>query len=169
MFLLAHITYLQGFSDVNKRTARLSANISLIKGNFVPLSFNDVEREDYTFAVIAIYELQDIRPLLDLYTFSYMRTCAMYDATVKAIGFDEIRVRYRQERRALIRTIILNKLAGIAMREYIATETDALIKKEARQKFFEDVMEDLKEIDPSRIASLGITSEQLRAWRALQL
>ncbi len=91
---------MQAFSDVNKRTARLSANIPLIKNNFVPLSFNDVEREDYTSAMIAIYELQDIRPLLDLYVFSYMRTCALYDSTVKSMGFDEIRVRYRQQRRA---------------------------------------------------------------------
>ncbi len=76
LFLLIHISYLQAFADVNKRTARLSANIPLIKSNVVPLSFNDVEKEDYTSAVIAIYELQDIHPILDLYVFSYMRTCA---------------------------------------------------------------------------------------------
>jgi hypothetical protein len=99
LFLLVHITYLQAFSDVNKRTARLCANIPLVKSNVVPLSFNDVEREDYTSAVIAIYELQEIRLLLDLYLFSYMRTCAMYDSTVKAMGIDEVRVRYRQQRR----------------------------------------------------------------------
>ncbi|NGX32849.1 MAG: hypothetical protein K1060chlam4_00902, partial [Candidatus Anoxychlamydiales bacterium] len=37
-FLLVHISYLQAFADVNKRTARLSANISLIKDNLVPLA-----------------------------------------------------------------------------------------------------------------------------------
>jgi hypothetical protein len=34
----------------------------------------------------------------------------LYDSTIKAIGFDEIRVRYRQQRRALIRDIILNQI-----------------------------------------------------------
>ena len=90
LFLLIHISYLQAFIDVNKRTARLSANIPLIIDNLVPLSFNDVERDDYISAMIAIYELQDVNPLIDLYAYSYMRTCAAYDATIKAIGFDEV-------------------------------------------------------------------------------
>lgn len=168
LFLLIHITYLQGFSDVNKRTARLCANIPLIKSNFVPLSFNDVEREDYTSAVIAIYELQDINPIMDLYIFSYLRTCAMYDSTVKALGFDEIRVRYRQQRRNTIRYIILNKLSGVAIKEYVSSQNLKFIKTEDQISFFEDVMEDLKEIDLSRIAGLGITPEQLSTWIAAQ-
>ena len=79
LFLLIHISYLQPFVDVNKRTSRLSANIPLIKNNLVPLSFNDVERSDYILAVIAVYELQNVRPMLDVYMFSYMRTCALYE------------------------------------------------------------------------------------------
>lgn len=163
-FLLIHLTYLQAFSDVNKRTARLSANIPLIQSNLVPLSFNDVEREDYTSAVIAIYELQEISPMLDLYLFSYMRTCAMYDSTVKAIGFDEVRVRYRQQRRDVVRHIIMNQLSGETMKEYINNQNKKLIKKEDQPSFFEDIMDDLKEIDLSRIAGLGITPDQMNAW-----
>lgn len=36
-FLLIHVSYLQAFADVNKRTARLCSNISLITKNLVPL------------------------------------------------------------------------------------------------------------------------------------
>lgn len=36
VFLLIHISYLQAFVDVNKRTARLAANIPLIRSNLVP-------------------------------------------------------------------------------------------------------------------------------------
>jgi hypothetical protein len=164
LFLLIHITYLQAFSDVNKRTARLSANIPLIKNNLVPLSFNDVEREDYTSAIIAIYELQDIHPITDLYVFSYMRTCAMYDSTVRAIGFDEIRVRYRQERRALIRDVILKKLVGSTMENYISMQSQKIVSETDQAAFLEDVREDIKDIDESRIAGLGITPEELAAW-----
>lgn len=168
LFLLIHITYLQCFSDVNKRTARLSANIPLIKNNLVPLSFNDVEKEDYTSAVIAIYELQNINPILDLYVFSYMRTCSMYDSTVQAIGFDEVRVRYRQQRRALIRDIILRKLTGTHLQKYITSQTLKLVAEEDQDLFMGDVFEDLKEIDLSRIAGLGITSDELQAWKNLE-
>jgi len=37
--LLVHLSYLQPFEDVNKRVARLAANIPLVKHNLCPLSF----------------------------------------------------------------------------------------------------------------------------------
>lgn len=168
LFLLVHLSYLQAFSDVNKRTARLSANISLIKNNLVPLSFNDIAREDYTSAVIAIYELQEVRPLVDLYAFSYMRTCSMYDETVKAMGFDEIRVRYREKRRALLREIIRGRFTGKKIQEYVQAEADAHIHEPDREAFVEDVFEDLREMDLSRLVGLGVTPEELSAWQKLQ-
>jgi hypothetical protein len=164
IFLLIHLSYLQVFADVNKRTARLSANISLIKNNLVPLSFNDVNREDYTSSIIAIYELQNTQPLVDLYCFSYLRTCAAYDATVKNIGFDEMRVRYRSERRLLLRAIILQQLSGVALQQYVDTETAKLIPNKDSADFIEDLMEDIKEMDIGRIAGLGITAEALARW-----
>lgn len=166
-FLLVHISYVQAFADVNKRLARLSANIPLIKNNFVPQSFNDIEREEYTSSIIAIYELQDPRPLVDLYVFSYMRTCAMYDSTMKVIGFDEVRARYRQQRRTIIRNIIQNGLKGQKMQEYISAETVTLVKEEDRKAFLEHIAEDLKELDESRLVGLGVTRDQLQKWLSI--
>lgn len=60
IFLLVHLSYLQAFIDVNKRTARLTANIPLIKGNLVPLAFSDIHVDDYISAMIAVYELQNV-------------------------------------------------------------------------------------------------------------
>ncbi len=167
IFLLVHVSYLQAFADVNKRTARLTANISLIKGNLVPLAFSDVRVDDYMSAMIAIYELQDVQPLVDLYVYSYLRTCAAYDSTVKALGFDEVRIRYRQERRAVIRGIIFQGLIGEKMRIFIDTEANRGVPEEARVDFLEDVLEDLEQIDESRLAGLGVTKEELKVWRRL--
>ena len=41
-FLMVQLPYLQPFDDVNKRVARVGANIPLIKPNLCPLSFVDV-------------------------------------------------------------------------------------------------------------------------------
>lgn len=164
LFLLVHITYLQAFADVNKRTARLSANIPLIKNNLVPLSFNDVDRNDYISSVIAVYELQEIHPILDLYNFSYMRTCALYDSTVKSMGFDEIRVRYRQQRRRVVREIIEKEIIGKALKPFITSQAQTLIEGKDQKAFIEDVLEDIKELDESRIAGLGVTTDQLNSW-----
>lgn len=165
IFLLIHISYLQAFADVNKRTARLSGNISLIKGNLVPQAFSDVRVDDYMSAMIAIYEFQDVRPLVDLYVYSYLRTCAAYDSTVKAIGFDEVRVRYRQERRAVVRKVILQALVGEEMRKFVEAEVAQKIPAPIQDDFVEDVLEDLKQMDGSRLVGLGVTSEQLSEWQ----
>lgn len=108
--------------------------------------------------------MQDIHPILDLYLFSYMRTCAAYDSTVRSIGFDEVRVRYRQQRRGLIREIITNQLHGKSLKEFISSEMEKLVKKEDQAEFFQDIQEDLKYLDLSRIAGLGITPDQLNSY-----
>jgi hypothetical protein len=164
-FLLAHLSYLQTFVDVNKRTARLAANISLIKSNLVPLAFNDVQMNDYMSAMIAIYELQDVRPLVDLYTYSYMRTCAAYNVTVKTVKFNEMRVRYRQQRREVVREVILAKLVGESMETYVVSAAEKLIQEKDRNIFVKNVLEDLQHIDNSRLAGLGLTPEELEKWR----
>ncbi len=73
-FLLVHVAYLQAFIDVNKRTARISANIPLVKNNCVPLSFNDIDKDDYNSAMICVYELNQTLPLAELYYYSYLRS-----------------------------------------------------------------------------------------------
>ena len=164
-FLLTHISYLQAFTDVNKRTARLAANISFIKKNFVPLSFNGIEKEDYASAVICVYEFNDVRPLADLFITSYLRTCDLFNATAESLGFDRIRVVYRQQRRQLIREIIGNTLKGAAMQKYLEAQTIKLIPLENQAAFMEDLYEDLDNIGPQTIGGLGISVEQLNSWQ----
>ncbi|MDE0177628.1 MAG: Fic family protein [Gammaproteobacteria bacterium] len=167
LFLLVHVAYLQAFSDVNKRTSRLCANIPLIRHNRVPLSFNLVEKDDYASAMIAVYELNDCQPLADLYYASYVRTCHEYEATAEAIGFDEIRVRYRQQRRDAVATIVNEELKGTAADEFLALAVET-IPKEHRMSFLEDVKEDLDALSPHRIAGLAVSQRQLQRYLALQ-
>jgi Fic family protein len=164
IFLLVHIAYLQAFVDVNKRTARLSANIPLINNNLVPLSFNDIEQEDYTNAMIAIYELNNVGPLIDLYVYSYLRTTALYDVTVEAIGFDPVRVRYRQLRREILRHIIVNGLSDKEMQTYINTAIKKSVPEEDQARVVENIHEDLMQLGPQSIVGLGVTNEQLQTW-----
>lgn len=92
----------------------------------------------------------------------------LYDATIKTIEYDEIRVRYRKERRAIIREIILQKLTGKEIEKYAASESSNMIEKESQQAFLEDLEEDLKALDNSRLAGLGVTPSQLKIWKNLQ-
>jgi Fic family protein len=162
-FLLVHLAYLQAFTDVNKRTSRLSANIPLIVNNLVPLSFNDIAKDDYIDALIAIYELNEITPLLEIYIYSYLQTCQAYNATAEAVGFDEIRVRYREQRREIIRKIISENLHGDTMLLLIHDGAQK-IKKVERKDFIQDIEEDLQEISKERIVGLGLSMQQLNKW-----
>jgi len=163
-FLLIHLAYLQAFADVNKRTARLSANIPLIRNNLVPLSFNEIEKEDYAAAMIAVYELQQTQPILDLYVFSYLRTCAAYDATVQTFGFDAVRIRLRRERKEAVRAVILQGVVGSAMEDYIRDYAKGIAEAD-RDSFIEDVHEDLEAIDANSIRGLGVTPDELVLWQ----
>lgn len=166
-FLLVHLAYLQAFTDVNKRTSRLSANIPLIKNNLVPLSFNDIDKEDYISAMLSIYELNDPSPLMDLYCFSYFRTCQLYDTTIESLSFDAIRVRFRRVRRHLIREIISKEITGKKLEAYIHDQTNQHIPEEYREAFKENVVEDLNVLSPERIVGMGITEAQLKKWQRL--
>jgi len=165
IFLLAHIAYLQAFVDVNKRTARLSANFPLTYGNLVPLSFDAVKKNDYVDAMIAIYELNNIKPLVDIYMHSYARAAEQYDATVGAIGFDRVRAQYRQQRREIIRYIVTNKLRDTQMKTYIESEVSKFAELDDQKQLASYIREDLEQLDSHNIAGMGVTIEQVQEWR----
>ena len=164
LFLLIHIAYLQAFIDVNKRTSRLCANIPLVRHNCVPLSFNGISTEDYTNAMVALYELKDPKPIAELYCYSYLRTCMQYDATIESLGFDLIRVKYRQVRRELIRKIVVEDVHGTAIDPLIAKCCEENIEKEDYQAFTATVNDDLGLLSPARIGGMGITRIELNQW-----
>lgn len=154
---------------MNKRTARLAANIPLVNGDYIPISFNYIEKEDYRMAVIAIYELNDITPLLDLFIFSYTRTCKEYQVICDAIAFDPQRVRYRQQRRSLIANIIKEKIDKANFTDYAEKEAIKIIPKEDQEKFIHDVLDDLSRLDVIKLAGLGVSRQEFEAWKMSNL
>lgn len=163
LFLLAHVAYLQGFIDVNKRTSRMAANIPLVRYNLVPLSFGYISTEDYTSAIIAVYELNEIGPLADLYVWSYIRSCGRYGAVAESVGIDTLRVLHRQQRRALIARIVSEQRHGEALEALLANALESL-PQEQRGKFVEDTRYDLQHLSNVSIGGMGITRAQLEQW-----
>ncbi|GAA5111355.1 Fic family protein [Alloalcanivorax gelatiniphagus] len=167
LFLLVHVAYLQAFTDVNKRTSRLAANIPLVTRNRVPLSFNAIEKDDYASAMLAVYELNDPGPLMELYRASYLRGCQEYDATAEALGVDAVRVRYRAQRREVLRGVIQERLAGRALEARLREAAEAIPGAD-RAAYLEDLEEDVRELSPQRLAGLGVTREEYQSWRDCQ-
>lgn len=163
-FLLVHLSYLQAFEDVNKRTSRLSCNIPFIKHNLCPLSFIDVSREDYTAALLAIYELNAILPLLELFCWAYLRSCNQYGVAKQSLGeIDAFRVQYRGQRKEIMGIIIREGLRGTAMEKRIADYCTEHQMSEI-DKFTAMTLADLATLHAGAIVGLGISEAQLNAW-----
>ncbi len=73
-YLLSRIAYLQPFKDGNKRTARAMCNVPLIQANLPPISFVDFGKKDYLMAMLAFYELGDIRLLEQSFAEAYAKS-----------------------------------------------------------------------------------------------
>jgi len=85
-FLLIHLSYLQAFKDVNKRTARLSCNIPFIQHNLCPISFIGVPQEDDFKFLLYFYETNQIEPALELFEWAYLRSCEQYNVVTESWG-----------------------------------------------------------------------------------
>ncbi|WP_345425928.1 Fic family protein [Halioxenophilus aromaticivorans] len=163
-FLLVHLSYLQAFEDVNKRTSRLSCNIPFIKENLCPLSFTDVSRDDYTAALLTMYEKNNVEPMLELYAWAYLRSCEQYGVVKKSLGeIDAFRIQYRQQRKEAMGLVVKHGLHGKKAEDTIENFCEQNGIGEAA-KFTAMTLADLSTLHAGAIIGLGITEAQLDAW-----
>lgn len=107
-FAMVHIPYLQPFTDVNKRTSRLAANIPLIRENLCPLSFVDVPERPYVEGTLGVYEQNRVELLRDVFAWAYARSCAQYRVVRESMGQpDPLRLRYREQLAQVVRETVL--------------------------------------------------------------
>lgn len=60
LLALVLLSYIQAFSDGNKRTARITSNAILIANRYCPISFRSVDSVDYKKAMLIFYEQNNI-------------------------------------------------------------------------------------------------------------
>ncbi len=71
LLCLALLSYIQPFTDGNKRTARLSANAILIANGHCPISFRTVDSVDYKKAMLIFYEQNNISAVKKIFIEQY--------------------------------------------------------------------------------------------------
>jgi len=65
--------------------------------NQAPLSFLDVDSEDYALAMMGVYEFCDVSMAVDLFDWTYRRSHAKYKVVLESMGSpDPFRVKYRE-------------------------------------------------------------------------
>ena len=153
LFALIQLPYLQPFEDVNKRVSRLAANIPFIRENLSPLSFEDVEKEDYILAMLGVYELNRVEPVKELFIWAYRRSASRLGSVVQSIGeADPVRERHQEA--------IGKKEAASLVKE------EASILPEAeRAKFIELAEEDLLALHEGNFANYRLRYTEFAQWQ----
>lgn len=71
LLALLILSYIQAFSDGNKRTARITSNALLIANGYCPLSFRTVDSIDYKKALLIFYEQNNLYAFKQIFIQQY--------------------------------------------------------------------------------------------------
>ena len=71
LLILVLRSYIQAFTDGNKRTARISSNAVLIAWGYCPISFRTVDSVDYKKAMLMFYEQNNIAAFKKIFIEQY--------------------------------------------------------------------------------------------------
>jgi hypothetical protein len=170
-FSLVHLSYMQAFEDVNKRTARLVANIPLIRENLNPLSFIDVAQEPYISALLGVYEKNDLSLLRDLYIWAYRRSVQRYSAIQQSQGIPNVlKVKYRTVISEIIQTLVCEKVKGSQVVQQIQQLiTSKSLPQAETQALFKEIEMEVLSLHEGNIARFKILPHEFHAWKNLQL
>lgn len=163
-FVMVHLPYLQPFEDVNKRVSRLAANIPLIKRNLAPLSFVDVPQDIYVDGMLAIYELNRVELLRDVFAWAYERSCQRYTLIKQALPEpDPLRLRYRD---ALTQVVAHVVQSGAATTPAIIRQlAGTAVAAEDAAAFIAMVINELANLHEGNIARYRLRLSEFRHWR----
>lgn len=165
-FSMVHLPYLQPFVDVNKRLSRLVANIPLIRENMAPLTFADVPVRDYTDAILAVYELNRLELLVDVFARAYRTSAGRYSEVRAGTKIpDGVSVAYHEAVRRIAREVVIGLMDKMTAAEYIRQWSHEFIPADDRPRVVELVEEGLLKLHDGSIAKFRVRPSEFAAWQ----
>jgi hypothetical protein len=140
----------------------------LFQKNLAPISFVDVSEIDYTDAVLAVYELNDISLLREVYVQACDRSAERYTVISGIVGQpDPFRIKYRPA--------IIEQVAEIIRRHCTRPEAVARLRQYAensviesdRKHFVAAVEETLSGIHEGNFARYRVRPSEFDSWHAV--
>jgi len=164
LFLMVQLPYLQPFEDVNKRSSRLAANIPLLRHNLCPLSFLDVAADDYVEAMLAVYELQRVDLLAELFMQAYARSCQQYVAVQQQlVPPDLFRLRWRAEIGQALKALVQQGLRPTDMN--LRRVTPTAVSSADRARFSQQLHTELATLHAGNVVRFGLRALEWQAWQ----
>ena len=168
-FIMVHLPYLQPFIDVNKRVARIASNIPFIRHDLCPLSFIDVDERAYMDGLLAIYELNSIEVLREVYLWAYEKSCQRYAGIVQSMAMpDPFRLKYKGLIFAVIKTVVEK------LKKPTAATVDKILSEHPYQPpdhnaLQEMILEEITYLHEGNIGRYGLTPSQYYKWKTEKL
>lgn len=158
-FLWVNLAYLQPFEDGNKRVSRLASNVPLMLYNQAPLSFLDLDREDYALAMMGVYEFNDVSMAADLFAWTYRRSQQKYKVVLESMGApDPFRIKYREALTEAVGLVVRNRNP--------ASEVLAMLELPAEDasKFQQLLTQELKALAAHNCARYRLGMKETQVW-----
>ncbi|MDD5329323.1 MAG: Fic family protein [Sulfuricella sp.] len=166
-FMMVHLPYLQPFSDINKRTSRLAANLPLFRANLCPLTFLDVPEHAYSRAILGVYEMTRVELLRDLYVWAYERSSQEYLAIKQDLAEpDPVRLAWRDLVKQTIREVVTQPECDAL--SIIGHAVDAQVPENERNSVRALIVEELRRLHEGVLARYGLRPSQFVTWKASQ-
>jgi hypothetical protein len=165
-FMIVHLPYLQPFIDVNKRVSRLVSNIPFIRSNLCPLSFIGVDEKSYIDGLLALYEMNDVTILREVYTWAYERSCQQYAGIVQTMAEpNPLRLRYKDVIFSVIKRVIehLEKPTAEVVERILNEHTH---QPHDHQALHEMILEEMTFLHEGNIGRYGLTPLQYYKWKS---
>jgi len=167
-FAMVHIPYLQPFIDGNKRVSRLAANLPLFRRGLAPLSFLEVSKEQYTDAMLAVYELNETSLLGEVFAQAYERSASRYTAIRGKIGVPDLfRVKYRRAIAERVAEVVRGRLGRSEAAALLRRRAEATMNEADRARFTATVEEALSGLHEGNFARYQLRPAEFDAWKAV--
>ena len=167
-FILIHLSYLQALENTNNRTSRLACIIPFIKNIICPLNFTDIPSDGYIRALLAIYEKNEIEPMLDLFCWAYTRSCQQFQAMTETRNeLDPYKIQTRSHRKMVMGEIIRSGLHGKALEKHIEEFSQTMDIQES-DKFMAIILMELDTLHEGSIIGLGVSLAEFNSWLSYQ-
>ena len=165
-FLMVHLPYLQPFEDGNKRSSRLIANLPLIQNNLSPLSFIDMPTRDYVDGILAVYELNHVGLLRDVFANAYEHSASRYASIRHEIGEpNPLWLQYRTDIKEQVRDVVVRQLGKLAAADHLRQWARQEVTASDRDKVVELIEEQLLLLNEGNIARMRLRPSEYTAWR----
>jgi Fic family protein len=160
-FLTVHLPYLQPFVDCNKRTARVTCNIPLLRAGVVPMSWMDVDPKAFSDGLVSIYELNEPGLLAEVFVDGYLRSVERFNIMSHAREPDEVVLKYAPEIREAVRSRVLDG-QEIVPNSVSAEDEGAFISR------VEMELDQLRNYDEARMHRNKIKRGDIASWLELE-